>query len=145
MKNSSHLFDFIQFADDTTLSLSGPQLNTLTSDVEKELEKVLQWLLANKLIINLKKTHSMLFTNKRVDRKIDIRVNDTVLEQKSECKFLGIIVDDDINWKSHIKHISSKVSKTIALLRFLKYTFPKQILKTLYMSLIQPYLSLIHI
>ena len=141
MKNSSHLFDFIQFADDTTLTLSGPQLNTLTSDVEKELEKVLQWLLANKLIINLKKTHSMLFTNKRVDRKIDIRVNDTVLEQKSECKFLGIIVDDDINWKSHIKYISSKVSKTIALLRFLKYTFPKQILKTLYMSLIQPYLN----
>ena len=104
MKNSSHLFDFIQFADDTTLTLSGPQLNTLTSNVEKKLEKVLQGLLANKLIINLKKTHSMLFTNKRVDRKIDIRVNDTALEQKSECKFLGIIVDDDINWKAHIKY-----------------------------------------
>ena len=78
----------------------------------------------------------MLFTNKIVDRKIDIRVNNTVLEQKSECKFLGIIVDDDINWKSHIKYISSKISKTIALLRYLKYIFPKQILKTLYMSLI---------
>ena len=71
MKNSSHLFNFIQFTDDTTLTLSGPQLDTLTSDVEKELGTVVQWLLANRLIINLKKTHSMLFTNKRVDRKIN--------------------------------------------------------------------------
>lgn len=80
----------------------------------------------------------MLFTNKRVDRKITIRAKNITIEQKSECKFLGVIVDDDINWKSHIKHVSSKISKTIALLRLLKYTFPKHILTTLYMTLIQP-------
>ena len=109
--------------------------------MEKELGKVLDWLLANRLIINLRKTHTMLFTNKKVERNIIIKANNTVLEQKSECKFLGIMVDDDINWKSHLNYISSKISKTIALLRFLKYTFPKHILKTLYMSLIQPYLN----
>ncbi|CAL4254041.1 unnamed protein product, partial [Meganyctiphanes norvegica] len=81
----------------------------------------------------------MLFSNKRYDRKISIRVNNTVLEQKSECKFLGIIVDDQLNWKAHINYISSKISKTIAILRLLKYTFPKHILRTLYMSLIYPY------
>ena len=68
----------------------------------------------------------MLFTNKRVDRTIRIQANDTILEQKKECKFLGVIVDKDINWKSHINHISNKVSKTIALLRLLKYNFPKK-------------------
>ena len=83
----------------------------------------------------------MLFTNKRVDRKINIRAKNTTLEQKSECRFLGVIVDENINWKSHVNHISNKISKTIALLRLLKYTFPKPILKTLYMSLIQPYLN----
>ena len=66
----------------------------------------------------------MLFTNKRVDRAIRIRANDTILEKKKECKFLGVMVDEDINWKSHINHISNKVNKTIALLRLLKYTFP---------------------
>ena len=50
-------------------------------------------------------------------------------------------MDENITWKSHVKHISSKITKTIAILRFLKYTFPKDILKTLYMSLIQPYLN----
>ena len=141
MSNSSQLINFTQFADDTTLTHSGPNLKDLTNEVEKELSKVLDWLLANKLIINLSKTHSMLFTNKRGDRKITIRANNHNLEQKRECKFLGVIVDDRITWKAHINHISSKISKSLAILRLLKYTFPKQILKTLYMSLIQPYFN----
>ena len=141
MKNSSELLDFTQFADDTTLIASGPNLTTLTETTETELNKVLDWLLANKLIINLKKTHTMLFTNKRCDRNITISANNTLLEQKEECKFLGVVVDDQLNWKAHIKHISNKISKTIAILRYLKYTFPKHILKTLYMTLIYPYLN----
>ena len=149
MCNSSSILSFTQFADDTTITHSGPNLETITNEIENELEKVLDWLLANKLIINLNKTHSMLFTNKRVERKISIKAKNTTLEQKNECKFLGVIVDENINWKSHVNQVSSKISKIIALLRLLKYTFPKQILKTLYMSLIQPYLnyclSLIHI
>ena len=141
MSNSSSILNFTQFADDTTITHSGPNLELLTKEIEQELSKVLDWLLANKLIINLTKTHSMLFTNKRVDRKIIIKANNTNLEQKTECKFLGVIVDDGITWKSHINHISSKITKTLAILRLLKYTFPKHISKTLYMSLIQPYLN----
>ena len=141
MCNSSSILEFLQFADDTTLTLSGPNLNTLTQLIEIELGKVLDWLLANKLIINLTKTHTMLFTNKKEERRITIRAHNTILEQKSQCKFLGIIVDEEITWKNHINYIASKISKTIAILRLLKYTFPKHILKTLYMSLIQPYLN----
>ena len=83
MSNSSKLLNFTQFADDTTLTHSGPNLELLTNEIEKELSKVLDWLLANKLIINLSKTHSMLFTNKRVDKKITIRANNSNLEQKN--------------------------------------------------------------
>ena len=55
MSNSSSLLNFTQFADDTTLTHSGPNLEELTNEIEIELEKVLEWLLANKLITNLKK------------------------------------------------------------------------------------------
>ena len=66
----------------------------------------------------------MLFTNKRVKRMITIKANNTNLEQKAEFKFLGVIVDENITWKSHIIHISSKISKTLAILSLLKNTFP---------------------
>ena len=61
---------------------NGSNLEILTNEIETEIEKVLDWLLANKLIINLNKTHSMLFTNKRVERKINIKAKNTTLEQK---------------------------------------------------------------
>ena len=93
MCNSSSILNFTQFADDTTLTHSGTSLENLTNELETELAKVLDWLLANKLIINLTKTHTMLFTNKRVDRSIRIQANNTILEQKKECKFLVVIVD----------------------------------------------------
>ena len=78
----------MQFANDTTITHSGTDLEILTNEIEKELAKVLDWLLANKLIINLSKTHSMLFTNKKVDRTITIRANNKMIEQNTECKFL---------------------------------------------------------
>ena len=65
MCNSSSEFDFTLFADDTTLSMSGDKLNLLTQNINTELAKVLDWLIVNRLIINLTKTNSMLLTNKR--------------------------------------------------------------------------------
>ena len=141
MCNSPSLFDFSQFADDTTLTTSGSKLDELTQEINTEFAKVLDWLKANKLIINLTKTYCMLFTNKNENTTLTIRANNTVLEQKSECSFFGIIDDNEISWKPHINHILSKVNKTTALLRFLKYIFPKHILKTLYMTLIYPYFN----
>ena len=70
-----------------------------------------------------------------------IIVRNTELEQKDDCKFLGVYIDKDLNWKNHIKYITSKVSKNVALLGRLKHTFPKTILKTLYATLILPYFN----
>ena len=79
----------MQFANaTTTISHSGTDLEILTNEIEKELAKVLDWLLARKLIINLSKTHSMFFTNQKLDRTITIRANNKIIEQNTECKFL---------------------------------------------------------
>ena len=100
-------------------------LNTL----KEEFTKVLDWLLANKLIINLQKTHLMLFTNRSRPASISLNIDDNVITEKAETKFLGVIVDNQLNWNAHIKHISNKMSKSVAILRFLRDIFPKHILK----------------
>ena len=83
----------------------------------------------------------MLFTNKRGNNTLHITIQNTELEQKDSCKFLGIFIDKDLNWKSHIEYITNKISKIIALLGCLKPTFPKSILKNLHLSLLLPYLN----
>ena len=136
MKNCSELLKFIQFADDTTLLFSSTNIEQLNNILESEGNKVIKWLNANKLIINLTKTNCMLFSNKRGDPQIKVKLNNTELEAKKEATFLGVIIDNKLTWKPHVKHISNKISKSIAILRILRFSFPKQIMRMLYMSVI---------
>ena len=65
MKNSSNILHFLQYADDSTTTYSSNDLNNSLATIKIECNKVLDWLLANRLIINLKKTFLMVFTNRK--------------------------------------------------------------------------------
>ena len=141
MKNSSSLLEFLQFADDTTTMLSDPDIKSLNETMEREANKVMEWFNCNKLIINLTKTNCMLFSNKRNTTNLNIRLNNIPLDQVTETTFLGVVIDDKLTWKSHVKHISTKISKSIAILKFVKNIFPKSVLRMLYMALIFSHLN----
>ena len=141
MKNCSNLLKFIQFADDTTILLKNIDFNLLKRTLETEAKKVINWLICNKLIINLTKTQSMLFTLKRGIYSLNLSFDGTLVEEKKETTFLGLIIDNKLNWKGHIAHVCNKISKSIAILRFLKTSFPKRILKMIYMSLIHSHIN----
>ena len=83
----------------------------------------------------------MLFTNNFRQQSISITVNNQTINEVPEIKFLGVILDNRLTWNAHIKHISSKISKSISLLKMLKFTFPTNVLKCLYHSLVYPYLN----
>ena len=57
----SSLFEFILFADDTNLSISGANLSNLYEDINNEMNLLFQWFSANRLSLNLTKTHYILF------------------------------------------------------------------------------------
>ena len=141
MANCSDILHFSQFADDSTVTHSHKNLKYVIEIMEREVEKVLTWLSTNRLLINLKKTHLMVFTNKQRPQEISLKVKDNIITETSESKFLGVIVDNKLSWASHIKYISNKISKSSSIIRYLRYSFPKAILKTLYMSLVLPYIS----
>ena len=59
--NCSNILKFILFADDTTVMYENKNINILNNVILKELDKVMKWFSANKLVINLSKTNTMLF------------------------------------------------------------------------------------
>ena len=132
MKNCSTELFLTQFADDSTITYSSDNLNLTEETIKDEFEKVLEWLAANKLIINLSKTQLMVFTNTPRIGTVSITVNNQTIEEVVETKFLGVILDNKLCWDAHIKHISQKMSKSVSILKMLKYTFPTRALKTLY-------------
>ena len=96
MKFSSSLLKFIQFADDTTLGYRCKDFDLLKETLEKEGKKVMEWLFANKLLVNLSKTHVMLFSFKRNVPKLSIKINNFELEEKGEINFLGVQIDNKL-------------------------------------------------
>ena len=64
-----------------------------------------------------------------------------MLEEKQNVTFLGVIIDNKLLWRDHIKLVCSKISKTIGILCYLRHTYPIHILRLLYMSLIFSYLN----
>ena len=65
-------------------------------------------------------------------------INGDIIEQVEEFNFLGITVDQNVNWDAHITKISIKLARVIGILQKLKRTFPQHILRTIYNSLIHP-------
>ena len=63
--SSSKILKFILFADDTTILYKNNDIKELNNIITEETNKVIEWFSANKLLINLSKTNTMLFSNKR--------------------------------------------------------------------------------
>ena len=99
---------FILFADDTNLFFSHTNPNTLVEIVNSELEKIIQWIRANRLSLNLQNTKYILFSNSIDSLPTDLVFDDTPLEKVSHSKFLGVIIDNKLSWKVHIDNISIK-------------------------------------
>ena len=100
MKYSSSLLKFIQFADDTTILYNSSDFELLKTTLEIEGNKVVEWLIANKLLINLAKTQSMLFTFKRRVHLLSINLNNTIVKEQDIVTFLGVVIDTKIELES---------------------------------------------
>ena len=58
------------------------------------------------------------------------------IERVSHTKFLGVYVDEDLNWKYHTSQISLKVSKCIGVINRVKHVLTRNLLTSLYFSLV---------
>ena len=83
----------------------------------------------------------LIFNNTQQSFKFNITLNGKKLEQTNNTKYLGIIIDDKLNWKSHIQKLKSKLASQCYALTKLKPYVDEATLKMVYYSLIYPHLQ----
>ena len=117
ISQSSSLLSFLLFADDTNLFFSHKDIKILGKTVNEELCKVANWLACNKLSLNVKKTHFMIFKakNKKMNLDLNIKIGNEIIERVNNTNFLGLIIDDDLSWKHHIIKVTSKYQSYVGL------------------------------
>ena len=118
LNQPSDILDPIMFADDTNPFYSHKDIKMLFHTVNTELVQVTHWFKANKLSLSAKKTIYTLFhkpsTKDDIPLKIPELVIDTkLIKQKIYIKFLGVMIDECITWKEHIRTVEIKLQKIL--------------------------------
>ena len=96
---------------------------------------------ANKLFINYSKTKFLLFNKTSKNCKFSVKINGFLIEQSDSIKYLGVVLDDKLNWKKHLSSLKSKLSRSCFVLSKLRYCLDVSTLKMVYYSLFYPHIQ----
>ena len=94
-------------------------------------------------MLNVRKTNYMLFSNVNIEDFTSYKptINNIPIERKSVTKFLGVLIDDKLQWTHHIKALSTKMSRNCGILYKMKGILPLKAMLTLYHSFVQSHLN----
>ena len=132
------------YADDTALFVSCDSIIDLILLLRQELFTVEQWLLANKLSLNAKKTKYMLFGTKHKLNNIpnfNLYMGGELLERVETFKYLGVKLDQHLTFQDHIDWVYRKSSMKLGAIRKICKNLTQPIALSLYKSLVLPHLD----
>ena len=134
--------NFILYADDTTITEHHADLSILESNLNLTLASLYDWLISNRLTINIIKTNFMLFRvkNKTYSFSPKLYINSVAINEVFETKFLGLVIDNKLSWKPHLNMLTTKLSKNMSALYKLRGIVNHNTMRNMYYSFIYPLL-----
>ena len=111
-----------------------------------ELASINQWFTSNKLSLNANKTKYSFFHKLSKKDVIplmlrELNISNHVIERQEFIKFLGVLPDQNLNWKEHIKYTENKIAKNLGLLYKTRPFLERNAVLALYYSYIQTYMN----
>ena len=130
---------------DTCATIASENLNDLIIDVKNELENISNWLRINKLSLNASKSEFMVVGHRRKLNRVGNKVPNLVLineviKKVEKIKYLGINIDESLNWEEQYKTVKNKLKGGISSLRKLKDILPQRKLEQMYKALFESHL-----
>ena len=103
------------YAGDTTIACSHSHSHQLEQLRTMDFEKIHEWCVLNRMTINIKKSHFLVF--RKPKNKICLRIGDDILSQSNNTKLLGIYLTELITWTEHVEKLVTRLQSNINLLK----------------------------
>lgn len=142
------------FADDTAIIFSGSSWEDARTTAESGMRLIINWLNNNLLTLNLSKTKYMTFSiynNYQPNPGFSLKVHTCSSDNNlcrcytlsaTDCiKYLGVTIDKNLNWKSQIDTLKTRIRKLIHIFKKIRYLKDEQTNKTVYLTLCQSILT----
>jgi hypothetical protein len=91
----------------TTLISKNKSLELLELTINDHISLVHSWLCANKLSLNKEKSNFVIFhpAQKKAYHNLQLHIHNKPIKYETEIKYLGVMLDNHLSWKSHISYI----------------------------------------
>ena len=135
LKNDTLVF----FADDTNIIIAHSNYSTLVKIGNEELKNLNDWLIANKLILNSQKTKVIIFRSRGKTLPVSneiLHIAGNPVEIVKNTIFLGLHLNEHLNWKNHMLDLQANIRKKIAIVSKVKKQLHYTALLKIYHSLV---------
>ena len=129
------------FADDTNLLCLSNSIKKLNKPVNADLKRLANWLNANKISVNIKKTEMVIFKpkQKKFEGDLKIKLCGKRVYPTESVKYLGVKIDANLSWQYHVNDLSIKLNRANALLFKMRKYVSLKILRSIYFAIFDSY------
>ena len=120
--------NIVLFADDTNISSIGCK----SEDIERDLNEIGSWLLANKFSLHLDKAVQLNLRASASNHQYSMNNCPVIIKQR--CKYLGLNLDSELTFKFHIDYVKKRLGKQCGIICKLRHYVPRQLLIRYYKS-----------
>ena len=126
-------------ADDTHILVTGKDEDDIQAQLSSVTKQLEVWFFNNDLIVNTTKTVAMTFhlCQSKPPYKPCIVIQNTEIAYKTEVKFLGMHITENLNWQTHIYYLCRSLSKDYYRIKSLKNTLSNHMLQNIYFAYFQ--------
>jgi len=129
------------YAGDTHITYAGSDLYLIQSSLCHDLENLSRWLVSNRLTSNATKTEFMLIGSRQrlstLSETLELSIDNVPIEQVSRVKSLGVYINENLTWHSHIDKLCKKIASAIGAIERVKPFVPQSTLLYICNSLVQ--------
>jgi hypothetical protein len=129
------------YADDTTIHNSDRQISSIQANLQQDIIKVQLWCTQNNMVINPIKTTCMILGSKQKlnsNVKFELSLGDTLIQNVTVQKLLGVYVDSSLTWNTQIDKTCSKIVSKLSLLKRISFYLTPEMKQLFYNAYIVP-------
>lgn len=144
LKNSLNHSRTIQFADDTTIYVTGKDLTSLSGHLNEDLKALSNYFSSNRLSLSSAKTAAICLYSSKVQinrSELSLSIGDNPIQISDCVQLLGVKLDKHLSWRDHVDGVAEDVSQLLYILNTLKNVLPVECLHLIYSGLIHSRLS----
>ena len=129
----------VKYVDDVSFVAPVRKKNLIPdlNNIQAEIDNIVQWSSVNCLTLNASKTNGIIFS--RGHFKDDHRIDSFIQHVNFSCsvRFLGVILDESLGWKSHVNFVAKKCSQRFYILRRLRSVTSKDEFFSIYCGIVR--------